>query len=70
MALTLVIEHKFGPMKEHYRVVRVLNMNIGLQTMEIITKHLNKVFGVAIEGKTIYPRIGQQYAVYRKEDVC
>lgn len=68
--MKLVIEHKFGPMNGHYRVVRVLDMNIGLQTMEIITKHLNKVFGVAIEEKTIYPKIGQRYAVYRKDNLC
>lgn len=68
--MKLVIEHKFGPMNGHYRVVRVMNMNVSLQVVDTIAKHLNKVFGVTMEGKTIYPRIGQRYAVYRKESDC
>lgn len=64
--MKLVIEHKFGPGKGHYRVVRVMSMNIALHTVDTIARHLNKVFGVTMEGRLIYPKIGQRYVVYRK----
>ncbi len=68
--MKLVIHHKFGPMSGHYRVVRAMNMNVSLKAIDTIARHLNKVFGVPMVGKTIYPKIGRKYAVYVKEDMC
>lgn len=67
--MNLVIEHKFGPLNGHYRIVRVFHMNVTLKAIDTIARHLNKVFGVVSKGKTIYPKIGQHYAVYRKGSV-